>query len=308
MDRWVRRCSLALVVSVVAAGAANPAQAATMTYTQLDALRDRLVREAPVDSMAWVDRKANRVVLRLTAPAPAAVSAMLADHLAKVDVKQTSPAKNLENLYSGHGMQGQRQTVHYCTTGPMTSIGSTTYILTAGHCVSTSAHWERKGNYLGQRTDDWVYGPDGDFGRITEKGVTFTPQYAVNTNLSIGYPKPGIIQLALGVATAEVGQTLCKMGNTTKYTCGVVTAIDASQNKPGFVMEGLIRAEICSEPGDSGGPLMTPVQVGPTVYAWPVGITLNGNGDCNEAEIYTNFEPLQKILDWYGLELGPARS
>jgi streptogrisin B len=308
MDPWVRRVGLALVLSVVATGgAAYPAQAAAMTWGQLDALRDSLIRMTPVGSSASIDTKTSRVKLALAGPPSATLAAALQEHRGRVDVKTGPRLKDLEALYAGQGVNGTRQPQWHCTTGPMASAGTKTYILMPGHCVRKGAYWERKNNRVGQRIDDWIYGPEGDYGLIEEKGVTFTPQAAVKTNLEVGYPSPGIIALAYEVAAAEVGQTLCKMGNTTKFTCGMVLEVDASVQMADFVMEGMIKTDICAESGDSGGPLMTEWHIGPNIYAYPVGIVSSGNDDCSAAEVVTYFQPLQEILDHYELALGPAR-
>jgi len=302
MGRWVRRLGLAVVLSLLAAGgAAYPAQAASLTSAQLDALRGRLARLLPVGSVSSLDEATGKVELRVAGQASAALTAALAGQRDHVRVIPSAPVQDMELLYGGHGIEGTRPPREHCTSGFIASQGAANSIITAGHCTADAVHWERKGNYVGDRVLT-VYGPEGDYGVIEEKGVKFTPRGMVNT--PFGFP---ILIQRDTVVDAYVGQQLCKMGNTTKFTCGTVTKVDAWVTKEEFIMEGLIETTICADHGDSGGPLMTPYQVGPAVFAYGVGILANrSNGPCTNPQMRTYFQPLQEILDSYGLQLGEA--
>jgi hypothetical protein len=266
----------------------------------LDALRDKLIRLTPVGSGAGIDLAAGQVVLHLAGEASSPLATQLSYHRGRVRVERIAPIEDLEYLYGGQGIEAKVGS-EKCSTGFNATSGQANIIITAGHCTMTSERWERKNMYLGERYMHSVYGPQGDYGVIEEKGVNFTPRPAVNTDVV------GVIAI-MQVAEPYVGQELCKMGNTSKFTCGTVLEVNYSVQKTDFVMEGMIRTDICAEPGDSGGPLMTPYRFGPTVYAYGVGIVANGGvrkGECARGvPSITHFQPLQEILDWYGLTLG----
>lgn len=293
MARLRRNSCLVLVTALALTGAiSRPAAAGS---GDLAAVRDALVASAPVGSTLRIDHGTGQVVIRVAGPAPAALSSAVARHGGRIRVESAAPAVPLENLYGGQGMVGGGSA--RCTTGFMASSGQTNYVITAGHCTAAAYRWTRKGNYLGL-TASTVFDGDGDFGLIAIHGVTFHPKAAVNS-------QHGVISIA-GTEAASVGQELCKMGNNSLYTCGTVTGVDVTVVYPNATVNGMIETTICAVPGDSGGPLMTPYQVGPTIYAYGVGILSGGGGSCSAGTFRSYYQPIEEVLSWHGLNLYPA--
>lgn len=170
-----------------------------------------------------------------------------------------------------------------CSAGVNVRSGTTYYFVTAGHCTDTMPTWYTSSamtTTIGPTTGTSF--PGNDFGVV---------QYS---NPSV--PRPGTIGSidVTGTATAYVGQSVCRRGATTGVRCGVVTALNATVNYPDGTVSGLIRTNICAEPGDSGGPLYAGDKV--------VGILSGGSGNCASGGT-TYYQPIQEVLSAYGLSV-----
>jgi streptogrisin B len=106
---------------------------------------------------------------------------------------------------------------------------------------------------------------------------------------------PGLLTVT-GAGTAYIGQVVCRSGAATHVRCGTVTALNQTVNYVEGPVYGLIRTNICAEPGDSGGPLY--VASTGTV----IGILSGGTGNCTTGGT-TYYQPITKILATYGLTL-----
>jgi streptogrisin B len=107
--------------------------------------------------------------------------------------------------------------------------------------------------------------------------------------VTAGHCTAGLAYLT-GTATASVGQSVCRRGSTTGGRCGVIIALNA--NADGSAVHGLIRTDICAEPGDSGGPLYAGDKV--------IGILSGGSGNCATGGT-TYYQPIQEVLNTYGM-------
>ncbi|KUN91440.1 S1 family peptidase [Streptomyces caeruleatus] len=170
-----------------------------------------------------------------------------------------------------------------CSAGVNVRSGSTYYFVTAGHCTDTLPTWYTSSamtTTVGATTGTSF--PGNDFGVV---------QYS---NPSV--PHPGTIGTVdvTGTATAYVSQSVCRRGATTGVHCGVVTALNATVTYPEGTVSGLIRTNICAEPGDSGGPLYAGDKV--------VGILSGGSGNCASGGS-TYYQPIQEVLSAYGLSV-----
>ncbi|MEU0945312.1 S1 family peptidase [Streptomyces canus] len=171
-----------------------------------------------------------------------------------------------------------------CSAGVNVRGGSSYYFVTAGHCTETLPTWYTSSaltTTIGPTTGTSF--PGDDFGVV---------RYA-----NAAVPHPGTIGTVdvTGTATAYVGQSVCRRGATTGVRCGVVTALNATVNYGnGSTVSGLIRTNICAEPGDSGGPLYAGDKV--------VGILSGGSGNCTTGGT-TYYQPIQEVLNTYGLSV-----
>jgi hypothetical protein len=173
-----------------------------------------------------------------------------------------------------------------CSDGFSARRGATTYLLTAGHCTAEGTTWN---------------GPDrqriGTVARTAYPGEDFG--IVVVTN-SAAWRGSGRVQggpTVTGATEAPTGSQVCRSGSTSGYHCGLVQATDVTVNYgSGTVISGLTQTSVCADPGDSGGPFVTPDT------AQAQGTLSGGSGDC-VAGGTTYFQPLGPVLDSMGLTL-----
>ena len=153
--------------------------------------------------------------------------------------------------------------------------------VTAGHCGSAGDPTvQPTGEFAGSSFpgDDYAY---------VQVGAGSTPVGAVNDWAG------GQVAVA-GAEPAPVGAQVCRSGSTTGWHCGTVEALDVSVSYAEGTVDGLIRTDVCAEPGDSGGSLLAGDQA--------QGVTSGGSGDCTSGGT-TFFQPVGEILDVYDLTL-----
>ncbi|MDG9676809.1 S1 family peptidase [Micromonospora sp. DH14] len=175
-----------------------------------------------------------------------------------------------------------------CSLGANARSGSTYYVITAGHCTAAAATWytdSAQSTVLGTRTATSY--PTNDYGLIR-----YTARIA---HPSAVYTYPGLLTIN-GPGTAYIGQAVCRSGSTTGVRCGTVTGLNQTVNYATGVIYGLIRTNICAEPGDSGGPLY--VAATGTI----LGILSGGSGNCTAGGT-TYYQPIAEVLAAYGLTL-----
>ncbi|MGI5520513.1 S1 family peptidase [Micromonospora sp. CA-259024] len=182
-----------------------------------------------------------------------------------------------QGIYGGGGR---------CSLGANVRSGSTYYVITAGHCTTAASTWyadSAQTTVLGTRTATSF--PTNDYGLIRYTGQIAHP--------SAVYTYPGLLPI-YGPGNAYVGQAVCRSGVTTGVRCGTVTALNQTVNYATGVVYGLIRTNICAEPGDSGGPLY--VASTGTI----IGILSGGSGNCTSGGT-TYYQPIGEVLAAYGL-------
>ncbi|MEV7342208.1 S1 family peptidase [Streptomyces sp. NPDC093544] len=171
-----------------------------------------------------------------------------------------------------------------CSAAVNVRSGSAYYFVTAGHCTDGSPTW-----YTSSALTTTV----GPTTATSFPGNDFAVVRYANTAV----PHPGTVGEVdvTGTATAYVGQSVCRRGSTTGIRCGVVTALNVTVNYAGGdIVYGLIRTNICAEPGDSGGPLYAGDKI--------IGILSGGSGNCTSGGT-TYYQPIQEALNTYGLSV-----
>ncbi|MFG3704666.1 S1 family peptidase [Micromonospora sp. NPDC047670] len=184
-----------------------------------------------------------------------------------------------EAVYGGGGR---------CSLGANVRSGTTAYFVTAGHCTVAASTWYADGaqtTVLGARTATSF--PGNDYGLVRYTSPIARP--------SAVYTHPGLLTV-YGAGNAYVGQAVCRSGATTGVRCGSVTGLNATVNYAQGTVSGLIRTNICAEPGDSGGPLY--VAATGTI----LGILSGGSGNCTTGGT-TYYQPITEILAAYGLTI-----
>jgi streptogrisin C len=173
-----------------------------------------------------------------------------------------------------------------CSDGFSAHRGTTTYLLTAGHCTAEGRSWAGPG-----RT------PIGSAVRTEYPGHDYG---IVQVSATTTWRGSGRIQggpTVTGATAAPSGSAVCRSGSTSGYHCGTVQATDVTVNYgSGTVITGLTQTTVCAEAGDSGGPFVT------SDSAQAQGTLSGGTGDC-AAGGTTYFQPLAPVLASMGLTL-----
>ncbi|MFF3852951.1 S1 family peptidase [Micromonospora sp. NPDC002575] len=176
-----------------------------------------------------------------------------------------------------------------CSLGANVRSGSTSYFVTAGHCTTTATTWYADSagtSVLGSRAGSSF--PGNDYGIVRYTSTTIAHPSAVHTY-------PGTLTIT-GTAAPAVGMVVCRSGATTGVRCGSITALNATVNYAQGSVTGLIRTNICAEPGDSGGPLYV------AATGRIVGILSGGSGNCTTGGT-TYYQPIGEILAAYGVTI-----
>lgn len=171
-----------------------------------------------------------------------------------------------------------------CSLGFNVRSGSNYYALTAGHCTDGAGTW-------------W-----SNSGRTTVVGSTVGSSFPTNDYGLIKYASnspvpPGTVggQDITSAVNATVGMAVKRRGSTTGTHSGSVTGLNATVNYGGGdIVYGMIRTNVCAEPGDSGGPLYSGTRA--------VGLTSGGSGNCSSGGT-TFFQPVVEALNAYGVSV-----
>ena len=171
---------------------------------------------------------------------------------------------------------------YFIGSGTRCSVGFavTGGFVTAGHCGNTGAGTSQ---------------PSGSFGGSSFPGndYAWVRVAAGNTPRALVNRYPGTVSVA-GSQAAGVGASVCRSGSTTGWHCGTIQALNSSVTYPQGTVTGLIRTNVCAEPGDSGGSLLAGSQA--------QGVTSGGSGNCSSGGT-TFFQPVNEILQVFGLTL-----
>ncbi|GAA4207687.1 S1 family peptidase [Actinocatenispora rupis] len=281
---YLDRVSGALVVTVVdAAGAATVraagAEPRTVRHSEADLARVAESVDVPVGGSTAVDPVTDRLVVR-TPPGAPTPSGPHPDTVRTV----TGPAAVTQALYGGEQIDTSQWT---CSAGFMVRRGSTYSLLTAGHCTSGKPAWSRRGHALGPSTRS--YFPGNDIGLVTISN----PRY--------WQPKPAVVYRSgtrpvTGAGTVPVGATVCKSGRTSGTTCGTVQAVDVTVRYQEGRVTNLYQTNVCTRPGDSGGPLYTGRSTG-------LGMVSGGDDSACGAGYASFFQKLRPALSRTGTAL-----
>lgn len=243
--------------------------------------------EVRTPGTAWaVDPASGRMTLTVDDTVTGAELAALRDTAARAGAVLRHEPGRLRVLIAGgqaiYGGGGR------CSLGANVRSGSTYYFVTSGHCTNIASTWYADSAYttvLGGRVGTSF--PGNDYGIVRYTGTVTHP--------SAVYTYPGLLTI-YGAGNAYVGQAVCRSGVTTGVRCGYVTALNATVNFADGAVFGLIKTNICAEPGDSGGPLYAPST------GTIIGILSGGSGDCTSGGT-TYYQPITEVLAAYGVTI-----
>ncbi|WP_244871122.1 alpha-lytic protease prodomain-containing protein [Catellatospora sp. IY07-71] len=240
---------------------------------------DRSAAAAPKQVPGWYpDVRTNKVVVMYRDGAlDAARTWAAASGLDTASVRYEASAEQPRPLIDIIGGNA-----YYIGSGTRCSVGFavTGGFVTAGHCGSTGASTTQpSGSFAGSSF------PGNDYAWVRTAAGN-TPRALVNRY-------SGTVPVA-GSQAAGVGASVCRSGSTTGWHCGTINALNSSVTYPQGTVSGLIRTNVCAEPGDSGGSLIAGDQA--------QGVTSGGSGNCSSGGT-TYFQPVNEILQTYGLTL-----
>ncbi|WP_328924931.1 S1 family peptidase [Streptomyces sp. NBC_00190] len=171
-----------------------------------------------------------------------------------------------------------------CSLGFNVRSGSTYYILTAGHCTDGAGTWWTNSSHtttIGATVGSSF--PTNDYGLIRYD------------NTSLAHPGTVGSQDITSAVNATNGMSVTRRGSTTGTHSGTVTGLNATVNYGGGdIVYGMIKTNVCAEPGDSGGPLYSGTRA--------VGLTSGGSGNCSSGGT-TYFQPVVEALNAYGVSV-----
>lgn len=227
----------------------------------------------------YVDVATNSVVVNATAGAVAQARDLVAAAGVPADavkvVETTEAPRTFIDVIGGNAYYiggSSRCSVGFAVTGGF---------VTAGHCGRTGAT---------------TTSPSGTFAGSSFPGNDYAWVRVASGNTPIGAVNNysgGTVAVA-GSTQATVGSSVCRSGSTTGWRCGTIQAFNATVNYAQGSVSGLIRTNVCAEPGDSGGSLVAGNQA--------QGMTSGGSGNCSSGGT-TYFQPVNEALSAYGLTL-----
>lgn len=276
-----------------AAGAATPAFSAT----QLDGVKaslDQQWTKVPAAVAGWyVDDRTNTVVVEVVRNDPAGLAFAKSGPGASNAVRTVSIASGYQPTWSIIGGQAEYFSSGRCSIGfNARNSAGTRYVVTAGHCTNLGGTVRGVGGTIGPVVNSSF--PGNDYGRIRVDSTA-----AISTPYVDRYSSGSDVRVS-GPATASTGMGVCRSGSTTGWHCGSVTATNQTVCYPQGCVYQMIRTNVCAEPGDSGGSLVTNPGTGTSVRA--VGLTSGGSGNCSSGGT-TFFQPVTEPLSVYGLTL-----
>ncbi|WP_279582520.1 S1 family peptidase [Fodinicola feengrottensis] len=258
-----------------------------VTYgaAQLAGVTAALGRSATVPGTAWAtDPATDQVVVSVD---QSVTGAKLAQVTAAT--RQLGDAVRVEKvagvfsprLSGGDAIWGGQ---YRCSLGFNVRNGSTYYFLTAGHCGNVASTWYADSGHtqlVGSNQNSQF--PGNDFALV---------KYAASYTNHPG--TVGSVDIT-GAANPTTGTAVTRRGSTSGIHSGTVTGLNATVNyySEGTVT-GMIKTNVCAEPGDSGGPLYG----GHTAY----GLTSGGSGNCSSGGT-TFFQPVVEALNTYGVSV-----
>lgn len=264
----------------VRAGGAEPVLV-RHSAQQLDETAAKL-HNAPAPSQVsgwYVDPAANAVVVTTargsTAQAQEFTRAAGADPSAVHVVESAESPRTYSDVIGGNGYTVNDSAT--CSIGFAVEGG----FLSAGHCAK-----------VGDRTT----APDGTVTASKFPGQDYSEVRTAPTEKSrplVNNYQGGTVPVA-GSTEAAVGTSACRSGATSGWHCGTVQAKNQAVHYPEGEVTGLIRTDICAEPGDSGGSVLSGDQA--------QGTTSGGTGDCVRGGA-TYVQPINPVLKAVGAKL-----
>ncbi|WP_326795115.1 S1 family peptidase [Streptomyces sp. NBC_01808] len=288
--RLVAALTAALAGAALAVPASGAAQQPEGFGAATLARADDAVLAADVGGTAWgVDKKTGTLVVSIDETVTnAEVARIKRTAGADADALRIERMKGKLQSYINGG-QAIYASSWRCSLGFNVRSGDTYYFVTAGHCTDGAGTWysnSARTTTIGPTAGSSF--PTNDYGLVRYSNTSQTHPGTVNLY-------NGSSQDITRAANATVGQSVQRSGSTTGLHGGSVTALNQTVNYGGGdIVYGMIRTNVCAEPGDSGGALFS----GTTA----LGLTSGGSGNCSTGGT-TFFQPVVEALNAYGVSV-----
>jgi streptogrisin B len=272
-------------VTVPSATADTTGAAGTFSATQLSAASEAVL-DADVAGTAWnVDPKTNALVVTVDSTVSKAeinkIRQAAGSNAGALRIERT-PGTFSKLISGGDAIYA---TSWRCSAGfNVRNSAGTYFMVTAGHCTDGNPPW-----YTNSARTTSIGPTAGSSFPVNDYGLV---RYA---NTAIAHPGTvGNVDIT-SAANATVGMSVTRRGSTTGIHSGSVTGLNATVNYGGGdVVYGMIRTNVCAEPGDSGGPLYSGSRA--------IGLTSGGSGNCSSGGT-TFFQPVTEALSAYGVSV-----
>lgn len=193
-----------------------------------------------------------------------------------VTVSQSDRLYTMANLNAGGKyLRVSSQSWNYCSMGFRTRYNGKNGYVTAGHCAAGYSSFPSGTIRLKQFTNNQNY----DYAFV-ETNSSYIP---VNTLAASGVSGMTKLAVITYCPTIVTNMAIGKVGATTNYTAGKVTAINVTAaylNADGQTytyIKGMMKSTVHSQPGDSGAIVLIP-RTDVNGGAIPLGILSGGNG------------------------------
>ena len=251
--------------TAVAGGAIPPAllQRRNEVFDRIARLGTTLGKRAGFDFSVGVNPDTNTLVVDVFSDK----SVKLPDLGAALRVENHVGGQLSDQVGASGGAPAQREGAGICTMGFAVRIKDSpdapTGFFTVAHCFDETK--PAASNKFRIRVDNGTI-INGGVGHKyanrpadTDWGVVAFKK-EIDSNAALGQVRAFANKPTLPVAGLRepvVGMKVCKHGAVTRTTCGEVTAVGVKRSARGIISDSLIQASLCTENGDSGGPLFT---------------------------------------------------
>ncbi|MEU9360836.1 S1 family peptidase [Streptomyces sp. NPDC048301] len=273
-----------VALAALAVPAANASQSGTYSADQLGAAGEAVLA-ADVAGTAWnVEPSTGRLVVTVDSTVTQAeidtIKKSAGANAGALRIERT-PGTFSKLISGGDAIYASSWR---CSLGFNVRSGSTYYFLTAGHCTDgAGTWWSNSGHTTVLGTTSGSSFPTNDYGIVRYTNSSVTKSGTVGS------------QDITSAANATVGMSVTRRGSTTGTHSGSVTGLNATVNYGGGdIVYGMIRTNVCAEPGDSGGPLYSGTRA--------IGLTSGGSGNCSSGGT-TFFQPVTEALSAYGVSV-----
>lgn len=243
-----------------------------VTGTYIDVMSNTIVVEVLENN----DKEKQKIIRNITM-GKNNIQSMIDDDSKLITFKYGGIITNNRDIYPG----GQAYKNASCTTGVRIYYNGNGY-LTAGHCVKGLKYVSIGDVWDAKYTDGGYY--DYAYIHITDNQTNITNKLEETSPDGL-VTKLAVVDYCPSITT---NMEIAKVGNATGYTSGKVTGLNQTVKikKDNYTIHGVIKSNLKSDEGDSGGPVFIP-KIDALGGAVPIGILNSGE---------TNLFGIQKAM------------